>query len=94
MNLIKLFILTIFIILAFLVTGCSTTVPVTMKFPGVPDELLTACPDLLQQGPTEKLSEVMLTVSKNYSQYHECRAKVDAWITWYTSQKQMYESVK
>jgi len=82
------------LISALFLTACATTVPVTMKFPDVPDELLTACPDLLQQAPTEKLSEVMLTVSKNYSQYHECRAKVDAWITWYTSQKQIYESVK
>jgi len=82
------------LISALFLTACATSVPVTMKFPGIPDELLTACPDLQQQAPTEKLSEVLVTVSKNYSQYHECRAKVDAWITWYTSQKQIYESVK
>ena len=82
------------LISALFLTACATTVPVTMNFPGVPDELVAACPDLQQQAPTEKLSEVMLTVSKNYSQYHECRAKVDAWITWYNGQKKIYESVK
>jgi alpha-L-arabinofuranosidase len=77
-----------------MLSACSTVVPVTMKFPGVPDEIMVACPDLQQQEYTEKLSEVMITVSKNYSQYHECRAKVDAWVAWYNSQKQIYDSVK
>jgi hypothetical protein len=79
---------------ALMLSACSTVVPVTMKFPSVPDEIMVACPDLQQQEYTEKLSEVMVTVSKNYSQYHECRAKVDAWIAWYSSQKQIYDSVK
>jgi len=77
-----------------LLSACASTDPVTMKFPNVPDEVMVACPDLEQQAPTEKLSDVLETVSKNYSQYYECKLKVDSWITWYTSQKKIYESVK
>ena len=34
------------VIAAFALVGCSTTVPVVMKFPDVPKELLEACPNL------------------------------------------------
>jgi|Laugresbdmm110sd_1035091.scaffolds.fasta_scaffold00058_19 hypothetical protein len=95
MNLIKLFFLVIFIILAFLITGCATSVPVTMNFPQVPEELKTACPDLktIPEGTT-KLSEVVSSVSENYGQYQECKIKIDAWTQWYNSQKKIFESIK
>ena len=73
--------------------GCSTTVPVTMKFPEAPKELLTSCPDLKQTEPTSKLSDVLTVVTQNYSQYHECRVKVDSWVEWYKTQKQNFDSV-
>ena len=68
--------------LVVLLTGCMS-VPVDRKFPDVPVELQQACPDLKLIQPTTKLSDVIGTVSSNYSQYHECRVKVDAWIEWY-----------
>lgn len=79
---------------AFLV-GCSTPVAVERKFPEVPEELLKACPDL-QKVPegTKQLSEVIVIVNKNYSQYHQCRVEVDQWIDWYNKQKKIFESVK
>lgn len=77
-----------------LLSGCFATAPVTVKFPEVPQELMTACPDLKQTEPTTKLSEVMKVVTDNYSQYHECRVKVDSWVEWYKTQKQIFESVK
>lgn len=55
---------------------------------------MDSCPDLQLVQPTTKLSEVIVTVTNNYSQYQECRIKVDAWIEWYTSQKQIFDSVK
>jgi len=95
MNLLKFFILIIFIVVAFLATGCSTVVPVAMKFPDVPVELTAACADLDQTpAGTTKLSETLDVVVKNYSKYHECRAKVEAWKEWHKSQKQIFESVK
>jgi hypothetical protein len=78
----------------FVLSGCLTTTPVKRTFPEVPQELVQACPDLKLVEPTEKLSDVLKVVTDNYSQYHECKIKVDTWIEWYKSQKQIFESVK
>ena len=77
-----------------LLTGCFGSVPVKRTFPEAPQEFKVACPDLQLVEPTTKLSEVVSTVTKNYGQYHECKAKVDAWTEWYESQKKIFESVK
>lgn len=76
-----------------LLTGCLTT-PVKRNFPEVPQELMEACPDLKSVQETEKLSEVLKVVTSNYGQYHECRIKVDTWVEWYKTQKQIFDSVK
>lgn len=81
------------LILPFLLAGCLAT-PVKRNFPEVPSELKIACPDLQKVKEGDKLSDVITTVSGNYTQYHECRVKVDAWNEWYNSQKQIFESVK
>ena len=95
MNLFKLFVLSIFIILAFLATGCSTTVPVTMKFPEAPGVVaMTACPQLQKLTEDAKLSDISKTVTINYGTYYECAVKNDAWIEWYQKQKIIFESVK
>ncbi len=81
---------------AFLLTGCfTTTVPVKRNFPEVPAELMATCPDLkkVDKG-TEQLSKVITVVTENYTQYHECRVKVDNWILWYDSQKKIFDEVK
>ena len=75
-------------------SGCSTTVPVTVKFPEVPQELMTTCPDLKQTESTTKLSDVLKVVTDNYSQYYECRLKLDSWVDWYKTQSKLYEEVK
>jgi hypothetical protein len=77
-----------------LLSGCLATAPVTVKFPEVPVELMNACPDLKQTDQTTKLSDVLKVVTDNYSQYHECRVRVDSWMEWYKTQKQIFESVK
>ena len=78
----------------FLLAGCLATTPVKRNFPEVPKELMEACPDLEQVQDTQKLSEVIKVVADNYSDYHECRLKVDTWIEWYKTQKDIFESVK
>jgi hypothetical protein len=80
----------IFILPVFLLSGCLVTAPVKQKFPEVPNEIMQACPDLKQMEPTEKLSEVLTVVSKNYSQYHECQVTVDTWIEWYKAQRDIF----
>lgn len=77
-----------------LLSGCST-VPVQMNFPEVPKQLRIPCPELKEvKDGTTKLSEVLIVVTENYSQYHECRITVDAWIEWYDQQKKIFEEVK
>lgn len=75
-------------------TGCATKVPVAMKFPAAPEGLLITCAELEKIPATEEqLSKVATTIVENYSRYHECRAKVDAWIDWYNQQKKISDSV-
>jgi len=52
------------------------------------------CPSLAKLSDDTKLSEIAKTVTSNYTSYHECSIKLDAWIEWYGIQKQIYESVK
>jgi hypothetical protein len=74
--------------------GCSTTVPVKINFPPVPEELTKSCPDLDKVEPgTKELSKTLEVVVKNYSKYHECRIKVDAWNEWYKDNKEIFESL-
>jgi hypothetical protein len=81
------------IVLTLLLSAC-TAVPVDRKFPSIPTELTQACPDLKLINPTTKLSDVVDIVVTNYGQYKECQVKVDSWIDWYNTQKQIFESVK
>lgn len=82
------------IALLIALTGCVNT-PVTRHFPEIPADLTVACPNLEQIDPnTTKLSEVITVVTDNYTQYHECRVKVDSWIEWYKTQRAIFDSVK
>ena len=79
-----------------LLTGCmQATVPVAVKFPDVPRELMETCPDLKKVNPDgAKLSNVIVVVTENYSQYHQCKVKVDTWVEWYNAQKNIYDNIK
>ena len=52
-----------------MLVGCSTTVPVTSKFPEAPKYSLQPCPQLQLLKEGSKLSEVTTTVTINYSTY-------------------------
>lgn len=82
------------IFLAMLVTACSTTVPVTQKFPQAPQELQQPCKPLEQVITNTTLSQLTKTVVNNYSEYHLCSSKVENWQLWYTQQKQIFEELK
>ena len=83
-----------YLFLVLMLVGCSTTVPVTSKFPEPPKYSLQACPQLQTLKDGSKLSEVATTVTINYSTYYECAVKNDAWIEWYQKQKIIFEGVK
>ena len=82
------------ILLLTLLIGCSTTVPVTAKFPEVPESLMKKCPQLEKLENDAKLSDISKTITINYSTYYECAVKNDGWIEWYNIQKNIFESVK
>ena len=82
----------IFIAIAtLLLAGCVT--PVKRDFPKVPPTLVEQCAPLQEVQATAKLSDVLTTVTQNYSQYHECELKVTSWSDWYDTQKKIFDSV-
>jgi hypothetical protein len=83
-----------YLLLVLILTGCSTTVPVTAKFPDVPERLLVKCPQLEKLENEVKLSDISKTVTNNYTTYYECAVKHDAFVEWYKIQKNIFESVK
>jgi hypothetical protein len=75
--------------------GCATSVPVAVKFPEVPGELMKSCPDLKTvDANTTKLSEVLATVVDNYGTYYNCKSNVDDWIEWYNTQQKIFNNIK
>jgi len=77
-----------------LLSACSTTVPVTVKFPSVPDVLLEKCPQLKTiDGENVSIIDYTKTVTINYTTYYECAVKNDSWIEWYQTQKIIFDNV-
>lgn len=75
-------------------TGCVAT-PVKITFPQIPVSINTPCEELIDVPVgTNKLSEVLIVVTKNYNLYHECKLKVEAWNDWYKQQKEIFDSLK
>jgi len=90
----SLIIFVIVIMLVLAITGCSTVVPVSAKFPDAPKLGLGTCPQLQTVPDDVKLSGLTSTVTSNYSTYYECAVKVDQWNEWYAIQKRIFEGVK
>lgn len=81
-------------LLALLLSGCMT-VPVTRTMPNLPPSLQQP-PKELDQIPrnTTKLSDVLKSVTTNYSYCHECAIKLELIQSWYNQQKEIFDSVK
>lgn len=82
-----------YLLLTLLLVGC-TSIPVKQKFPEVPNVMREKCPQLKSIDDSAKLSDIAKTITENYTTYHECSIKNDAWLEWYDTQKKIYESVK
>ena len=81
-----------YLLIALLLSGCSTVVPVVAKFPDAPGKgAMTACPVLQKLTDNARLSDVANTVTVNYSTYYECAVKADAWQEWYNIQRIIFE---
>ena len=75
-------------------TACSTTVPVTMKFPEAPEVLMEKCPPLKTiEGEKISIIDITKSVTSNYTTYYECSVKIDNWIEWYKDQKKIFDGV-
>jgi hypothetical protein len=70
-----------------LLAGCIT-IGAKPNFPEAPEPLLTKCAELETINKSSVLlSELMKTVARNYSKYHECSAQIEAWQEWYQKQR-------
>lgn len=83
------------VIVTLLLVGCSTTVPVTAKFPAAPKVLMEKCNPLKKlEGDQVSLVDLHTTVVHNYTSYYECAVKTEAWQEWYDAQKKIFDEVK
>jgi len=79
------------LVLCLFLVGCSTAVPVARKYPDAPETLMTPCVQLKKiEKEDPALSEVVKSVTENYTLYHECSLKTDSWIEWYNVQKKTF----
>jgi len=82
-------------LVAVLLMGCSTPVPVTPRFPEAPAVLKEKCESLRKiEGDKVAITEMLKVVVHNYALYYECSTRVEGWQEWYETQKKIYESVK
>jgi hypothetical protein len=84
----------ILIVLLLTLTGCSTVVPVAVKFPNVPLTLLEPPKELIPLANNKrKLSDLLENANKNYGTYYEIREKLIVWQEWYVEQKKIYDKL-
>lgn len=78
-----------------LLAGCAhQVVPVTMTFPDSPgSKAMEPCPELEKVSDGAKFSDISTTVNNNYTTYYECSLKVDIWIEWYNTQKNIFDGI-
>ena len=81
----------ILLLTLIILSGCSTAVPVSAKFPDVPEKILEKCPQLEKLENEAKLSDIAKTVTINYTTYYECAVKHDAFVEWYKIQKDIFD---
>lgn len=87
----------ILIAIGFLIlSGCSTTVPVKVKFPDAPKTLMEPAPSLklLDESQKQELSDLLENTAENASRYYELREKYKNWQKWYQEQRKLFEEVQ
>jgi hypothetical protein len=76
-----------------LVSGCETLLPVKVTFPVAPSILMEDCDPLEKAKDDAQLSDLLITVTNNYTKYHECAEKKKELSKWYTEQKAIFDKV-
>lgn len=87
------------LISVFLLSACTTTVPVARKFPDLPPVLREECQDLIKLEKVDKntpfsIIDLLGTNIENYKRGVECKVKHHSTIEWHDSQRQIFDSVK
>jgi hypothetical protein len=86
---------TILLTLTMFLTGCTTVVPVTQRWPEPPGlQSMQPCAELKKLEPNAQLSDVAKTVAHNYSEYYTCLIKLEAWQEWYAKQEIIHKGLK
>jgi hypothetical protein len=86
---------TILLTLTMFLTGCTTVVPVTQRWPEPPGlQSMTPCAELKKLEPNAQLSDVAKTVAHNYTEYYTCLIKLEAWQEWYAKQEIIHKGLK
>lgn len=84
----------ILILSLLIISGCTTAVPVTVKFPEAPSVLLEPVPVLKPlEDNQHELSDILENVNENYGTYYEVREKLLGWQYWYKKQKEIYDKI-
>ena len=79
------------VLLCVFMSGCIT-LSSKQDFPDAPEPLLKKCNNLdTINKPEILLSDLMKTVTRNYTKYHDCAATVEAWQEWYEQQRKNAE---
>ena len=90
----KLSPLLIMFVLSMILQGCSTTAPSQIKFPPVPQTLMSPAPTLKPLANNQnQLSDLLENSAENYGKFYDLKAKFEAWQIWYTEQKSIMESL-
>ena len=81
--------------LVFLLSACTTVVPVTQRWPEPPGlQSGQPCPQLQQLPAETTLSGVAKTITVNYTEYYQCAIKLEAWQQWYLKQELIHKGLK
>lgn len=86
---------TLLLTLTLLLSGCTTTVPVTQTWPEPPGlQSMQSCPNLQQLKTNPQLSDVARTIALNYTEYYQCVVKLEAWQEWYQKQELIHKGLR
>lgn len=83
-----------------LLTACSTTVvPVTRKFPELPQVLREECAELIKLEKADKTTpfsviDLLGTNIENYKRGIECKIKHAATVEWHDTQRKIFDDTK
>jgi hypothetical protein len=81
-------------VLILTLSACTTTVPITQRFPEAPNTLFEKCKQLELVQQDSSIIDATKVVVNNYTQYYQCSTQVDGWIEWYKTQQKIFKELE